>query len=89
MNFFHSNLIEWIHLDVKCSIKWESNMYAMERILGIGLPHLWNWRNKEKHQEKKFRLEDYRMAQAAGSIISYEHSSRFGLSGICLKRDMG
>jgi len=73
MNFFHSNLIEWIYLDVKCSIKWESNIYAPER----------------EASRKKFRLEDYRMTHAAGSIISYRHSSRFRLFGICQKRDMG
>lgn len=61
----------------------------MERILGIGLPSSLELEEQREASRKKFRLEDYRMAQAAGSIISYGHSSRFGLSGICLKRDMG
>jgi len=53
-------------LNVKCRIKRESNIYALERILGIGLPSL-ELEEQREASRKKFRLEDYRMAQAADS----------------------
>jgi len=30
--FFHSNLREWIHLNVECSIKWERDICSGEII---------------------------------------------------------